>query len=130
MSTITVRRATRADLAQITSIYNHYVLNTPVTFDIEPLTPQQREEWFDAHTQGTGTSTFHCRRWQTHCRLCGNRQIPQQSRVRHDGRGDGLLRAGCNSTRDWRDAVPAIVRIAAQRGYPPFGGGNHNPQPS
>ena len=40
MSTIVVRPAARGDLAQITSIYNHYVLNTPITFDIEPVGPE------------------------------------------------------------------------------------------
>ena len=53
MSTIVIRPATRADLPQITSIYNHYVLNTPITFDIEPLGPEQRVGWFNEHTEGS-----------------------------------------------------------------------------
>jgi len=28
-------------------IYNHYVLNTPVTFDVEPRTLVQRQQWLD-----------------------------------------------------------------------------------
>lgn len=33
MAEIHVRAAVRADLPQLTEIYNHYVLHTPVTFD-------------------------------------------------------------------------------------------------
>lgn len=31
-----IRPATRADLPHLTETYNYYVLNTPVTFDVEP----------------------------------------------------------------------------------------------
>ena len=31
-----IRPATRADLPRLTEIYNHYVINTPITFDLEP----------------------------------------------------------------------------------------------
>jgi len=33
-------------LARITEIYNYYVLNTPVTFDVEAYTVERREAWF------------------------------------------------------------------------------------
>ena len=58
MSTIVVRPAAREDLAQITSIYNHYVLNTPITFDIEPAGPEQRLEWFNEHCEGARYRLF------------------------------------------------------------------------
>jgi phosphinothricin acetyltransferase len=41
-----IRTAERRDLARITEIYNYYVLNTPVTFDVEPYTVERREAWF------------------------------------------------------------------------------------
>jgi phosphinothricin acetyltransferase len=41
-----IRPATSADLLRLTEIYNHYVLNTPVTFDVEPYTVDQRAAWF------------------------------------------------------------------------------------
>jgi phosphinothricin acetyltransferase len=41
-----IRPATLADLPALLDIYNHYVLTTPVTFDIEPRTLEQRQEWF------------------------------------------------------------------------------------
>ena len=46
MSDITIRPAVRADLPRLTEIYNHYVIHTPVTFDIEPYTVEKRETWF------------------------------------------------------------------------------------
>jgi phosphinothricin acetyltransferase len=46
MSEIKIRIAERGDLAGITEIYNYYVLNTPVTFDIEAYTVERREAWF------------------------------------------------------------------------------------
>lgn len=47
MSEIAVRPAVRADLPRLTEIYNYYVLNTPVTFDVEPYTVEKRAPWFD-----------------------------------------------------------------------------------
>src|SRR5271154_6961234 len=46
MSEIKVRIAERGDLARITEIYNYYILNTPVTFDIEAYTVERRGAWF------------------------------------------------------------------------------------
>jgi phosphinothricin acetyltransferase len=43
------RAARLADLPRLTEIYNHYVLTTPITFDVEPVTPAGRRRWFDAH---------------------------------------------------------------------------------
>jgi phosphinothricin acetyltransferase len=34
------------DLSRLTAIYNHYVLHSPATFDLEPKTVDQRREWF------------------------------------------------------------------------------------
>ncbi len=41
-----VRPATGEDLEAINEIYNHYVTETHVTFDDEPLTMDARREWF------------------------------------------------------------------------------------
>src|SRR5258707_14238935 len=45
--TIRIRPANRADLPRLTEIYNHYVIHTPVTFDIEPYTVERRASWFE-----------------------------------------------------------------------------------
>jgi phosphinothricin acetyltransferase len=47
MSEVIIRRAGQGDLPALLDIYNHYVLNTPITFDIEPRTLAQRQTWFD-----------------------------------------------------------------------------------
>lgn len=47
MAEINIRAADRDDLPQLTEIYNYYVQNTPVTFDIEPYTVERRTPWFD-----------------------------------------------------------------------------------
>jgi phosphinothricin acetyltransferase len=44
--TVTTRTAARADIPRLTEIYNHYVIHTPVTFDLEPYTIERRMEWF------------------------------------------------------------------------------------
>lgn len=44
---IQIRAATRDDLPRLTEIYNHYVLHTPVTFDIAPWAIEQRIPWFE-----------------------------------------------------------------------------------
>ncbi|HEY3684835.1 MAG TPA: GNAT family N-acetyltransferase [Streptosporangiaceae bacterium] len=45
-----IRPAAPDDLTRLTEIYNHYVTETPITFDIAPFTVEQRRAWFDAHT--------------------------------------------------------------------------------
>ena len=40
-----VRPATAADLERIDAIYNHYVVHSHATFEIEPVTAAAREEW-------------------------------------------------------------------------------------
>lgn len=42
---VTVRYARDSDLARLTEIYNHYVRTTPITFDTEPYTVEQRRPW-------------------------------------------------------------------------------------
>jgi len=57
MSDIAIRRAEPADISALLDIYNHYVLHTPITFDIEPRTLAQRQEWFD---QFAGGGRYQC----------------------------------------------------------------------
>ena len=46
---IVVRPGSEADLTRINEIYNHYVVNTPITFDIEPISMPQRREWLNRY---------------------------------------------------------------------------------
>ena len=47
MTEIGIRRAEQGDLPELLEIYNHYVVNTSITFDIEPRTLEQRQAWLD-----------------------------------------------------------------------------------
>jgi phosphinothricin acetyltransferase len=44
---VEIRPATRADIPAITALYNHYVRETVITFDIEPTTLEARLQWFE-----------------------------------------------------------------------------------
>jgi len=52
MAETVIRPATRGDLARLTEIYNHYVRTTAITFDVTPFTVEEREAWFDEHSDG------------------------------------------------------------------------------
>ena len=45
-----IRTASKNDLSSITEIYNHAVLNTTATFDLEPKSISQKKDWFERHT--------------------------------------------------------------------------------
>ena len=49
MDEVNVRPAVGADLPRLTEIYNHYVINTPITFDLKPVTVEERVRWFEEH---------------------------------------------------------------------------------
>ncbi|MCF3185376.1 N-acetyltransferase [Streptomyces polychromogenes] len=44
-----IRPGTEGDLEELTRIYNHYVVETSITFDVEPFTTEQRRPWLLAH---------------------------------------------------------------------------------
>jgi phosphinothricin acetyltransferase len=46
MDPVAVRLARPDDLVALTDLYNHYVVNTAITFDIEPWSIEQRADWF------------------------------------------------------------------------------------
>jgi phosphinothricin acetyltransferase len=46
VTTLEVRRARPSDMPALLDIYNHYIVHTHITFDLEPPTLEQRLEWF------------------------------------------------------------------------------------
>lgn len=44
-SSFAIRPARAADLPRLTDLYNHYVVHSPVTFDLEPQSLDQRAVW-------------------------------------------------------------------------------------
>ena len=53
VAAITVRPAEPRDLPRLTAMYDHYIVHTAITFDLDPWTVAQREEWF-GHYATTG----------------------------------------------------------------------------
>ena len=51
MPSLLTRCAVTDDLPRLTEIYNHYVVHSPATFDLEPKTVAQRAEWFAQFAQ-------------------------------------------------------------------------------
>ena len=50
--TARIRPATSDDLAAINDIYNHYVRETAITFDIDEWSMERRREWFEQFGDG------------------------------------------------------------------------------
>lgn len=48
---VQVRAGRDEDLAALTDIYNHYIRETPITFDISPITPDERRPWLLSHPE-------------------------------------------------------------------------------
>jgi phosphinothricin acetyltransferase len=46
MTIANIRFARASELERLTEIYNYYVMNTPITFDLEPFSVAERGEWF------------------------------------------------------------------------------------
>ena len=46
-SNLLIRSAHVDDLPRLTEIYNHYVVHTPITFDLDPYAIDARREWFE-----------------------------------------------------------------------------------
>jgi phosphinothricin acetyltransferase len=57
MSTVAIRRLEQGDLPALLEIYNHYVRETPITFDVEPRSLAQRQAWFDGFA---ATGRYQC----------------------------------------------------------------------
>lgn len=47
MSPVSIRRVEQGDLSALLDIYNHYIVRTPITFDIAPKTRAERQAWLD-----------------------------------------------------------------------------------
>lgn len=46
---VKLRDATEEDLPEMLEIYNHSILNSTATFELEPKTLEQRRSWFSSH---------------------------------------------------------------------------------
>lgn len=48
---VQVRPGTEGDLDALTALYNHYVTETAITFDLAPVTPSERRPWLLSHPE-------------------------------------------------------------------------------
>ncbi|MFE6481795.1 GNAT family N-acetyltransferase [Streptomyces sp. NPDC057757] len=48
---VQVRRGIESDLDALTAIYNHYVRETPITFDTAVFTAEERRSWLLSHPE-------------------------------------------------------------------------------
>src|SRR5215472_8856292 len=58
MPAISIRPATGRDLPRLAEIYNDYMINTPVAFDIEPYTVERRAAWFNQFSSSGATGSL------------------------------------------------------------------------
>lgn len=48
---VQVRPGKEADLQALTDLYNHYILETAITFDTNVFTPEERRPWLLSHPE-------------------------------------------------------------------------------
>ncbi|MCZ7414782.1 MULTISPECIES: GNAT family N-acetyltransferase [unclassified Streptomyces] len=48
---VQVRPGDEEDLDALTTLYNHYVTETPITFDLTPFTPDERRPWLLSYSK-------------------------------------------------------------------------------
>lgn len=48
---VQVSPGVEGDLVALTDIYNHYIRETPITFDVAPVTPRDRRPWLLSHPE-------------------------------------------------------------------------------
>ncbi|MCQ4212178.1 GNAT family N-acetyltransferase [Streptomyces longispororuber] len=48
---VQVRAGVASDLEALTDLYNHYVRETPITFDTAAFTPEERRPWLLSHPE-------------------------------------------------------------------------------
>ena len=95
---LVIRDAVLSDLPALTALYNHYVVHTPITFDVVTLQPEQRRPWFDDHApggrhllvaeEGGGSSARDSARWRPNPPAT----VESSVYVRHDAVGRGIGR--------------------------------------
>lgn len=52
MNDVITRPGLLSDLPRLAEIYNHYIVNTPITFNTQPFTVEGFTDWFEEHSDG------------------------------------------------------------------------------
>jgi phosphinothricin acetyltransferase len=102
---ITVRPATSSDLEAITEIYNESILTTTATFDTQPKTLAEQEQWFNSHgdrrpvfvaeVNGRVVGWASLSEWSDRCAYSDTAEISLYVRenLRGQGAGKALMKA-------------------------------------
>ena len=89
-------RESRAISAALTDIYNHYVRETPITFDTVAFTPEERLPWLLSHPEDGPHRLLVAQDVRIRPASLGyatSSAVPPQAGVRHVGGGERLLLA-------------------------------------
>ena len=114
-----IRAARLDDLEALTDIYNHYVVHSAITFDLQSFTTAERRAWFDDHADSGPHRLLVATDGQGRC--VGVRQqqpMASEAGLRHDGRSQRLLSSGRSWTRAWNRALPGPLYRARGGGCP------------
>ena len=93
MSALSIRPASERDLPRLLEIYNHYVVHTPITFDLEPLTLEQRRPWFEQFADTGRHRLLVAEEAGVVVGYAGTPSVSRQEGLRPDGRDERLLRS-------------------------------------
>ena len=128
MSDVTTRPALPSDLPRLAEIYNHYIVNTPITFNTQPFTVETFEPWFEEHSDGKRhrlvVAVENGDEWPRN-RVRWNRAVPPEGSLRNDGGDDDLLQSRVHATRSGDAALSRLIRIDRGRGYQSRRGRSH-----
>jgi len=91
MADVKIRPAARDDLPRLTEIYNYYVVNTPITFDLAPVTVEQRTRCTTSTVAASGISCS-SRKTRASSSVGQARVRFATGRLRHERRDVDLLR--------------------------------------
>jgi len=96
----TIRDGVLADLPALTDIINHYIVNTPITFDVQPYTVEMRRHWFDEHApngkyrllvaEDAGQIVGYATSSQWRPKAAYGTTVESSIYCRHDARGRGI----------------------------------------
>jgi len=98
---LNIRPATQTDLPAITEIYNEAILNTAATFDTQPKSLQEQEQWFASHDarhpvlvaeqDGTIVGWASLSAWSDRCAYADTAEASVYVRKEYRGKGVGRL---------------------------------------
>jgi phosphinothricin acetyltransferase len=116
-----IRAARESDLTDILAIYNHAVVNTTATFDLEPRTAEAQEAWFVEHVPPHPAIV-----WEEEGRLLGWASIsPYHSRCAYRFTGEASVYVAPDAHRRGigEGLLREIIALGARYDYHSLVGG-------